>query len=216
MKTRFAIKVCGLTTVADARWAVEQGATYLGFVLYRGSPRCVTPKHLRRTVEGLPRGVRVVGVFVNEDSAVVRSIAEECRLHAIQLHGDEDPRLFRDMPVPVWRAVRLQGGVWTPDPAAWQPEQYLMEAASPGYGGSGMTVDWDAAAQFAAQHRALLAGGLTPANVAAAIEKVKPAGVDVSSGVEAMPGRKDPEKVKAFIRAARKAAKRIAGGDDQP
>jgi phosphoribosylanthranilate isomerase len=211
-KPRFAIKVCGLTTVSDARWAVEQGATYLGFVLYRGSPRCVTPKHLRRIVEGLPQGVRAVGVFVNEEPAVVRRVAEECRLHAIQLHGDEDPAGFRDMPAPVWRAVRLQGDVWMPVPAAWRPELYLMEAACPEYGGSGMTVDWDAATRFAAERRALLAGGLTPLNVAAAIEKVRPAGVDVSSGVEASPGRKDHEKVKAFIRAARKAAKRLGEG----
>ncbi len=201
------IKICGLTTLDDARFAVEQGATYLGFVLYRQSPRSVTPKHLNRIISKLPRGVRAVGVFVNEDPAVVRQVVDDCGLYAIQLHGDEAPEGFTGMPVPIWRAVRMKEGVWLPNPEGWRPELYVMDAASEGYGGSGVAVDWEAAAGFAAQHRSLLAGGLTPENVGEAIEKVHPAGVDVSSGVELSPGRKDHKKILEFIYAAQKAAK---------
>ncbi|MEI6150672.1 MAG: phosphoribosylanthranilate isomerase [bacterium] len=204
------IKICGLTTLDDARFAVEQGATYLGFVLYRQSPRCVTPKHLRRIVSKLPRGVRAVGVFVNEDPETVRQVVEDCGLFAIQLHGDESPEKFAGMPVPLWRAVRWVEGQWVPNPALWSPELFVMDAASAAYGGSGLALDWNVAAGFAAQHRALLAGGLTPENVAEAIEKVRPVGVDVSSGVEVSPGRKDHRKILEFIHAARKADKKLA------
>jgi phosphoribosylanthranilate isomerase len=202
------IKICGLTTLDDARFAVEQGATYLGFVLYRKSPRCVTPKHLCRIVSKLPRGVRAVGVFVNEDPDAVRQVVEDCGLFAIQLHGDETPVAFAGMPVPIWRAVRWGEGQWAPNPAMWSPELFVMDAASELYGGSGMVVDWGVAAEFALRHRTLLAGGLTPDNVAEAIEKVRPTGVDVSSGVEVSPGRKDHRKILEFIHAARKAEKK--------
>lgn len=202
------IKICGLTTLDDARFAVEQGATYLGFVLYRQSPRGVTPKHLGRIISKLPHGVRAVGVFVNEDPGVVRQVVEDCGLYAVQLHGDEAPEAFAGLPVPIWRAVRWTGGDWAPNPAAWSPECYVMDAASDLYGGSGIVVDWGIAAGFAMRHRTLLAGGLTPANVAEAIEKVNPTGVDVSSGVEVSPGRKDHRKILEFIHAARKAEKK--------
>jgi phosphoribosylanthranilate isomerase len=193
----------------DARFAVEQGATYLGFVLYRKSPRCVTPKHLGRIISKLSRGVRAVGVFVNEDPAIVRQVVEDCGLYAAQLHGDETPEAFAGMPVPLWRAVRWTGGEWAPNPAVWKPECYVMDAAGEQYGGSGVVVDWAIAAGFAMRHRTLLAGGLTPDNVAEAVEKVNPIGVDVSSGVELSPGRKDHRKILEFIHAARKAEKKV-------
>ncbi len=202
----FAIKICGLTTFDDACQALEAGADFLGFVLYSKSPRAVTLKTLESIVCRLPDRVRKVGVFVNETPEMIKEVASVCGLAAVQLHGDEDPLAFQGMPVPVWRAVRLQEGLWKPDPWDWAPERFVMDAASPAYGGSGVKVDWAAAERFAVQHWSLLAGGLTPENVGDAIKAVGPAGVDVSSGVEAEPGRKDHAKVAAFIRAAREAS----------
>ena len=211
----FVIKICGLTTWDDARCAVEAGATHLGFVFHRESPRGITPKHAARIIEKLPQGVRTVGVFVNEDPAVVRQVAVDCQLRAIQLHGDEFPAPFADMPVPVWRAIRFGNGEWTPRPRFWEPEYFLMDAACPEFGGSGQKVEWSAAKAFAAQYRSILAGGLTPVNVAEAIVMVRPGGVDVSSGVELSPGRKDQAKVKAFVSAAREAEKRAVDAQVQ-
>ena len=197
------VKICGLTNLDDARWALEAGADYLGFVLYPESPRCVTFQELCQISDHLPNGVRKVGVFVNESPIVVKQVVEAAGLTVVQLHGDEDPVDFLAMPVPVWRAIRLKDGRWSPNPLMWMPERFVLDAFSPAYGGTGMKVDWDAAEAFAAGHRCMLAGGLHPDNVAEAIRRVRPSGVDVSSGVEREPGRKDHEKITAFIRAAR-------------
>lgn len=197
------VKICGLTNIDDARWALEAGADYLGFVLYSKSPRCVTIPELRRIADGLPETARLVGVFVNEAPILIKQVVEACQLTAVQLHGDEDPGEYLDLHVPVWRAVRYQDRIWTPDPSAWSTDRFVMDAASPAYGGTGMTVDWNAAADFAAHHPAMLAGGLDPDTVADAIRSVRPMGVDVSSGVEIKPGMKDLKKVAAFIEAVR-------------
>jgi len=202
------IKICGLTTVDDARRALEAGADYLGFVLYPKSPRCVTVDELSRIVEGLPVTAKKVGVFVNEPPDRVSEIVERCGLSAAQLHGDENPAGFGDLGVSVWRAIRLRDGRWSPDPDLWIPERYVMDADSPAYGGAGMRVDWDAAKAFVEEHHCMLAGGLTPVNVGEAIRRVRPAGVDVSSGVELSPGKKDHRKVEIFIRAVRDAEKK--------
>jgi len=197
------IKICGLTNVVDALWALEQGAEYLGFVLYRKSPRCVTAGQLKAICDALPATSKCVGVFVNESAEFVQKVWEECRLSAIQVHGDEDASCFLRVTIPVWRAVRLQEGEWTPSPTGWPAERYVIDAASPEYGGTGVTADWDAAASFSARHRSMLAGGLHPGNVAEAIRRVNPIGVDVSSGVESLPGKKDLGKIMAFIQAVR-------------
>lgn len=200
------IKICGLTRVEDARAAVEAGADYLGFVFYAASPRAVAPATVRGILAALPAGVRGVGVFVNAaPEAVVRTVAE-CGLYAAQLHGDELPAEYAGLPIKRWRAVRWEHGAWKPDPAAWPVERWVVDAAAPGvYGGTGQTADWAAAARLAAERPCLLAGGLTAATVAAAIRLVRPAGVDVSGGVEARPGCKDAGKIRAFIQAARAA-----------
>lgn len=199
------IKICGLTNLDDARWAIEAGADYLGFVLYPKSPRYLPVKELSRITDELPETIRKVGVFVNEAPILVKEVVSVCGLAAVQLHGDEDPEDFEDVGAPLWRAIRLQAGKWTPEPRNWAAERYVMDAFSPAYGGTGMTLDWATAGAFAAHHRAMLAGGLTEENVSEAIRRVKPLGVDVSSGVELAPGRKDRRKVAAFISAARAA-----------
>lgn len=199
------IKICGLTNLDDARWAIEAGADYLGFVLYPKSPRYLPIKELSRITDELPETIRKVGVFVNEAPILVKEVVSVCGLAAVQLHGDEDPEDFEDVGAPLWRAIRLQAGKWTPEPRNWAAERYVMDAFSPAYGGTGMTLDWATAGAFAARHRAMLAGGLTEENVREAIRRVKPLGVDVSSGVELAPGRKDRRKVAAFISEARAA-----------
>lgn len=197
------IKICGLTNVDDARWALEEGADYLGFVLYSKSPRCVGYDDLNRIADSLPPEANLVGVFVDEAPILVKNVAEACRLEAVQLHGNEEPGDFDHFIVPVWRAVRFRNGVWIPDPGRWDPDRYVMDADTPQFGGAGARTDWDAAAGFSREHHAMLAGGLTPGNVAEAIRRVRPMGVDVSSGVETEPGKKDLKKVAAFIRAVR-------------
>jgi phosphoribosylanthranilate isomerase len=199
------IKICGLTNVEDAQFAAEQGADYLGFVFHAGSPRYVTPAAVRGIVAVLPSATRCVGVFVNAPRVAVERVAADCRLHAVQLHGAEGGGEFRDLPVPVWRAVCCRQDTWTPDPRHWTAERYVVDAAAGVYGGSGEKADWNQAALLGRRYPIMLAGGLTAANVAEAIARVRPVGVDVSSGVEASPGRKDPRKVAAFIAAAQGA-----------
>ncbi|HAS84423.1 MAG TPA: N-(5'-phosphoribosyl)anthranilate isomerase [Verrucomicrobia bacterium] len=201
------IKICGLTTLEDAQVALDAGADFLGFVLYPQSPRAVTCDTLARITSSLGKGARCVGVFVNSMAAEVRQTALDCGLAAVQIHGDEQAGDFLDMPVPVWRALRVDAGGCRPEPAAWpMAVRYVADAAVPsGYGGSGIKADWEQAATLAAQIPVMLAGGLTPANVAAAIDQVHPLGVDVSSGVECSPGRKSHAAVRAFVAAARAA-----------
>lgn len=199
------VKICGLTNLDDAQAALDAGADVLGFVLYRSSPRGITFEDLARIAEGLPADARRVGVFVNETPEVVARVARDCRLYAAQIHGDEACTGFETLPGLVWRAIRWQDGAWAPRPEAWPAERYVLDAAAAGYGGTGQRVDWTAAAAFAGTRRTMLAGGLTPENVGEAIRTVRPMGVDVSSGVEQSPGRKDVRKMNEFVRHAREA-----------
>jgi phosphoribosylanthranilate isomerase len=197
------IKMCGLTCVGDAREALAAGADYLGFVLYPESPRGITPARLCDVLGRLDRPCRAVAVCVNMPRAEVERVAAEAGLYAVQLHGDEPPGAFSDFPVPVWRALRVEASGPRPDPAAWPAARYVIDASVPGqYGGTGTPADWDRAAAVAAAVPAMLAGGLTAENVAQAIRRVRPLGVDVSSGVEAGPGRKDRDMMRAFVRNA--------------
>ncbi len=199
------LKICGITSFVDAAHAVEQGATALGFVLWPRSPRCVSRDVVARIVAQLPATVTTVGVFVNESADVVARTMEQANLTAIQLHGDEPPEYARALAWPVLRSVTLESASrvaaeWTDDTTL------LLDAADPERrGGTGQLVDWDGAAALARRRRVVLAGGLTPANVAEAIRRVQPYGVDVSSGVEEAPGVKSPEKVAQFLSAARRA-----------
>jgi phosphoribosylanthranilate isomerase len=200
------IKICGLTNLPDARMALDAGADYLGFVLYERSPRRIMPGALRRLLDRLPAGTRSIAVFVNAPRKLVEMLARDCRLHAVQLHGNERLADWVDMPVPVWRAVRLRRGELDPSPGQWPATRYVLDAALPGqYGGTGRTTDWAVAAKRASQAPLMLAGGLTPNNVAEAIRIVAPLGVDTASGVEKTPGKKDHRKVAAFINAAKEA-----------
>jgi phosphoribosylanthranilate isomerase len=202
------IKICGITNAEDAAVAVSAGADALGFVFYRKSPRFVEPCVVRSIVAGLPPFILSVGVFVNEDLSVVRTIVDECGLTLAQLHGDETAEYCDSLGRPVLKALRMKdrGAVSTlaDFQACRHVRGFLIDAFSEqAYGGTGHTTDWALAAEAARSATVLLAGGLTPANVSGAIRQVGPYGVDVSSGVEAEPGKKDPAKLKAFIQAAR-------------
>lgn len=200
------VKICGITNPADAQHAAACGADALGFIFYPGSPRFVAPDRARCIIADLPPFVTTVGLFVNEPSARIREIADFCGLNVIQLHGDEGPELCNHPPYRVIKALRLQDGMSPDTMPDYKASALLLDASVPGqYGGTGQVCDWGLAAEFASQRKVILAGGLTPANVAEAVERVRPYGVDVSSGVESAAGKKDAEKVAQFIRMAKES-----------
>ncbi len=202
------VKVCGMTNEADARAAVEAGADALGFICYRKSPRFVEPNVIKRIVATLPPFVVPVGVFVNEEAQTVRAVMDDTGLMLAQLHGDESAAYCEQLGRPAIKAFRIKGPTAMLALAEYQGRAgiraFLLDAYSDQvYGGTGQVVDWASAAQVAKATRVVLAGGLTPENVGEAIRAVRPYGVDVSSGVESAPGRKDHARVRAFVEAVR-------------
>jgi phosphoribosylanthranilate isomerase len=226
------IKICGIKTLEEGLSALEAGADLLGFNFYPPSPRYLAPRDCARLVAVLQdRGLafRAVGIFVNQPAASIRAILEDCGLQEAQLSGDEPPEELAALsglagepdapgqralqtPAPqtfAFKAIRPRGlsealALAERYARSGQAPALLVDAFGGGqYGGSGHTGDWSAAAGLAARYPILLAGGLHPGNVAQALSSVHPWGVDVASGVEASPGRKDPQKMAAFVRAVR-------------
>jgi len=199
------IKICGIKTVSDALAAMDAGADMLGFNFYPKSPRYINPGICRDIMSVMRKygHMTYVGVFVNASLAEVRATMDTCALTLAQLHGDETPEMldslygrafkaFRGIPESLNRFVREDA------PA------FLVDASIKGaYGGTGVKADWSAAAEVSRHYPILLAGGLTPENVAEAVRRVKPWGVDVASGVESSPGGKDANKMKSFVQAVR-------------
>jgi phosphoribosylanthranilate isomerase len=207
-RTEIRVKICGITNVEDALAAVAAGADAVGFVFHKESPRRVTSDVVKRIVAQLPPFVLPVGVFVNEDIKIVRDLMDECGLALAQLHGDEAAAYCDLLGRPVLKAIRLKDRGSLLSLAEYTGRSrvrgFVLDAFSAvSYGGTGQLTDWSLAAEAARTVPVVLAGGLTPANVAEAVQKVKPYGVDVSSGVESRPGRKDHEKIRAFIKAAK-------------
>ncbi len=205
------VKICGLTTPEDALAAVEAGADMLGFNFYPPSPRYLAPEDCARIVSVLPKGVTLVGVFVNAPLEQITAILDSCGLHLAQLSGDESPAILRALGGRAFKALRpanqaaLEQALleYSPRP---KPPAYLIDAfVKNQYGGTGQVADWSLARLVACRAPILLAGGLTPENVATAIQQVRPWGVDVASGIEAAPGRKDRQKMLTFIQAVRQA-----------
>jgi phosphoribosylanthranilate isomerase len=200
------IKICGITNQEDALLAARLGADALGFVFYSQSPRSVEPEQVRSIVRLLPPFISTVGLFVNETASRVREIMDFCRLDIAQLHGDD---LGEDVGLGdrrIIRALRVRDEASLRGIADLKNHTVLLDAwVKDRMGGTGLAFDWSLAASVAETYRILLAGGLTPDNVAEAICTVRPYGVDVSSGVELSHGRKDPEKLAEFIRNARNA-----------
>lgn len=201
------IKVCGITSLEDAEAALEAGADMLGFNFYVPSPRYISPAEARRIVERLPDGVTCVGVFVNEPTPLeVERIAREAGLGVAQLHGDEPPEFCQGLRgLTTIKALRVGPDYDVEAAAAYQADALLLDAYVPGErGGTGHTFDW-ALATLTRERvpRLLLAGGLKPDNVAAAVAAVRPYAVDVCSGVETSPGRKSPELLRRFVEQVR-------------
>lgn len=198
------VKICGITSIDDALHACACGADALGLVFYAKSPRCVSVQQAREIVAALPPFVTSVGLFVNENPQRVRETADFCGLDVIQLHGDEDPTACDYAPRRTIKALRVKDATSLAGHEDFGTSTLLLDAWVPGvYGGTGELFNWDLAAAVARQRAVILAGGLTPETVAQAVRTVQPYAVDVSSGVEAAPGKKDPQKVAAFIRNAK-------------
>jgi phosphoribosylanthranilate isomerase len=195
------LKICGLTTEADAVQAAAAGATALGVVFAPSSPRCVSADRARDIVEAVPASVPVVGVFVNAPLEEIVAVVAHTGIRIVQLHGDEPQQYAAALKMPLLRAAGVEVAL-----DAWPTATLLLDAVSGAErGGTGRRVDWPRAAEIARRRKTVLAGGLTPDNVAEAIAIVRPFGVDVSSGVEASPGRKDRDKVSRFLENARTA-----------
>jgi phosphoribosylanthranilate isomerase len=207
------VKICGLTNVEDARIAAEAGADFLGLIFYPPSPRCVRPEAAQRIVEAtrpVAPNVHFVGLFVDEAMDIVQAIAAQCGLQWLQLHGGESPEAVTALMargLKVIKAFRVRDRSSVADVRRYNATAYLLDTYVKGRpGGTGHTFDWALAEEAAAHGPTMLAGGLNPGNVAEAVRVANPWGVDTSSGVELQPGRKDAEKVRRFISAAKAAA----------
>lgn len=200
------VKICGITNLQDALAAVEFGADALGFNFYSKSPRRVSPDKVVKILEDVPPSILKVGVFVNEPEGNVRDIASSLELDYLQFHGDETPSYCEQFATPYWKAFRLKDEKTIELMKKYKCDYYLVDSfTTQVYGGSGVTGNWDLAREAKKVGKIILAGGLTPENVADAIRTVQPDGVDVASGVEEKPGRKDAAKLERFMTAVREA-----------
>lgn len=201
------IKICGITNLEDALLAADLGADALGFIFYPKSPRKVAPAAAREIIAQLPPFVAAVGVFVDEDAAAVRDLAARVGLDWVQLHGQESPDYCRSLGRRVIKGFRIQDEHSLSALAAYRgaAQALLLDTYKKGQiGGTGETFNWALAREARKFGPIILAGGLNPDNVARAIETAQPQAVDVASGVETAPGKKDPEKLERFFAAIRR------------
>lgn len=205
------IKICGITKLEDAKLAWELGAHAIGLNFYTQSPRSLSPAAAADLVDRLPPFVAPIGVFVDWDAEPVIALCKALHLSAAQLHGDESPTVVAKVAkeLQVIKVLRLGQGSAPPAFTQYRPASaFLIDAAqSNQYGGTGETSNWHLARSAAQSHRIILAGGLNPDNVAEAIRIVRPYAVDVASGVESRPGKKDPAKMRAFFDQVARAAR---------
>ena len=200
-----AIKICGITNLEDAFAACDYGAEALGFVFHEPSPRYLKPTESRKIIPKLPRDIAKVGVFVNPEISLVRNIREYCPLDFIQLSGDETPDFCGQIPSGMLIKVFSVGHAGAFDKLAlYKARAFLIDSREPGhFGGTGRLSNWELADAIGRKHPVILAGGLNPENVETAIKVVSPRAVDVSSGVEISPGKKDRQKIRRFIEKVR-------------
>jgi phosphoribosylanthranilate isomerase len=208
------VKICGITNWTDAKRAMDGGAELLGFNFYAASPRYIAPAKARRIVRRLPKGVFSAGVFVNETEEKILKIAREVGLDYLQLHGDELPSLVGRLQqyLPVIKAVQARKSFRPAQLSRYKRASAILLDGfdSRRRGGTGKTFDWKLARRSKSYGRIFLAGGLTPENVSEAIRVARPYAIDVCSGIEKVPGRKDPVRMRDFMRAVRSTAQRKA------
>ena len=199
------VKVCGITRLEDAVAAVFAGVDALGFMFYEPSPRFISLDAAAKIIRQLPPFVARVGVFVNADEAAVRRAIEATGIDTLQFHGDEPPEFCALFPLTAYKAFRLRDAASLDDCLRYPGMAWLLDSFVPGqHGGTGAMFNWDLAIEAAKLNpQIILAGGLKPENAAEAVRRVRPFALDVSSGVESAPGRKDEAKVRAFIMATK-------------
>jgi phosphoribosylanthranilate isomerase len=199
------VKICGITNRNDALCAVELGADALGFIFVESSPRYVPPADAKDIIRVLPPFVVPVGVFVNTTRDEIHRIAEEAGIRCAQLHGDERPEEMTGLAVPAYKSFRVDGN-FDPEVIHRYPgPAYLLDTrAENARGGTGKIFDWNIAIEAKAYGRIILAGGLGPENIAKAVQTVLPYAVDVNSGAEEFPGKKDPKKLRQLFRILRR------------
>lgn len=197
------VKICGLTRVEDALFAAEAGADAIGLNFWAGSKRRCDVPTARRIVEALPPFVTPVALFVNASVEEIRAVLGETGVAVAQLHGDESPELCAAVGARTIKAVRVADAQWHATAQRYAAQTLLLDAPTAGYGGSGTAFDWSIVRERPPARPWVLAGGLTAENVRDAVKQLRPAAVDVASGVESAPGIKDPDKVARFIRAAK-------------
>jgi len=201
------VKICGITRVEDALAAVDAGADALGFMFFGASPRCITYEQAAEILRQVPPFVARVGVFVNPSANKVRAAIAETGIDTLQFHGEESPGFCRQFGLRVIKAFRVRDAESLTPLADFRSEAWLLDSFVEGkQGGTGAVFNWDLAAQAVKQGgHVILAGGLAPENASDAVRQVRPYALDVSSGVELAPGRKDAAKIRAFIAAAKGA-----------
>jgi phosphoribosylanthranilate isomerase len=200
------IKICGITRVEDAAVCARAGADAIGINFFEYSPRCCDEVVAKEIVDAFGKELVTVGVFVDADIDRITFLRDRTGIERMQLHGDEPPEMLERLQPGAYKALRVRGPSAVEQARRYGGDPLLLDAYVPGQsGGTGTAFDWRLAAPVSRERRVVLAGGLTPDNVARAIEQVRPFGVDVAGGVESAPGRKDPGRVRAFIAAARAA-----------
>lgn len=208
------VKICGVTKLEDAKLATELGAHALGLNFHPESPRCLSPAAAAELVRRIPPFVVAVGVFVNWEAEPVLALCQALGLASAQLHGDEPPPVVESIArrLAVIKALRVGQGTTGSEFSRfrWATAFLLDTAVSGQYGGTGVTGNWHAARTAAQKQRIILAGGLTPENVGEAIRIVRPYAVDVASGVEARPGKKDPGKLRTFFEEVARANRELS------
>jgi phosphoribosylanthranilate isomerase len=208
------VKICGITKLEDAKLCADLGAHAIGLNFYEASPRCITPFAATELLRRLPPFVAPVGIFVNWAAAPVVALCKALDLSAAQLHGEETQQVVDAVArrLPVIKVLRMGQGSAAPEFSRYRSASaFLLDSAVTGqYGGTGATGNWHLARTIAQTQRVILAGGLTPENVGEAIRIVRPYAVDVASGVEARPGKKDPAKLRTFFDEVARASREIS------
>ena len=212
---RLFVKICGVTNLDDALCASEAGADAIGLNFYPRSGRVIVPREAASIAKAVPAGILRVGVFVNPSREEVFSILREVKLSALQFSGNESMEQISGFGLPIYKAIHVAHRGSIAEMESYNVEAFLLDTHKEGeFGGTGKVFDWKIGLSAKRFGKIIIAGGLTPENVSDAVKTVSPYGVDVSSGVEKSPGKKDPDKIRKFIARAREANSQLRSSDN--